>query len=212
MYNRDNKIPFFQIIIFLLSVYVVIMMILQFFVKFSQEMEELLWIIDTCICGIFIIDFGINFITAKHKLKFLKSGIIDLVASIPNVGALRFGRIAKIIRIFRMLKAMKSINGFLNQTFENKGEGIFKSVILFSTLLVIISSMAILHFEQNTGSINTAYDAFWWTLYTLLGMDYGEPPITTIGKVIAVLLVICGMSLLGSFTAYLADIFLTNKK
>lgn len=212
MYNRDNKIPFFQIIIFLLSVYVVIIMILQFFVKFSQEMEELLWIIDTCICGIFIIDFGISFITAKHKLKFLKSGTIDLVASIPNIGVLRFGRIAKIIRIFRMLKAMKSINGFLNQTFEDKGEGIFKSVILFSTLLVIISSMAILHFEQNTGNINTAYDAFWWTLYTFLGMGYGEPPITAIGKIIAILLAICGMTLLGSFTAYLAEIFFTNKK
>lgn len=186
-------------------------MFLQFFIHFSQEMEELLWIIDTCICGVFIIDFGISFITSNNKLKFLKFGIIDLVASIPNVGILRFGRIAKIIRILRIFKAMKSINNILSQTFENKGEGIFKSVILSSTLLVIVSSMLILHFEQNTGNVNTAYDAFWWTLYTLLGMDYCEPPITTIGKTISVLLTISGMTLLGSFTAYLAEIFLQTK-
>lgn len=212
MNDNINKISFFQVIIFLLSVYVVVVMILQFFIKFSPEMEELLWMIDTCVCGIFIIDFLINFIRAPRKLAFLKFGIIDLVASVPNIGLLRFGRLAKIIRIFRMVKAAKSINNILSQTFERKGEGIFKSVVLSSILLVMTSSMLILIFEKGSGNINTADQAFWWTLYTLLGMDYCEPPISFMGKVIAVLLAIAGMTLLGTFTAYLAEIFFTNSK
>lgn len=210
--SNNNKISFFEIIIFILSLYVLCVMTLELFMPMSEEMKELLWMIDTSICVIFIIDFLINFIKAPQKLHFLKFGIIDLLASIPNIGILRFGRIAKIIRVFRVIKAAKSINRILNQTFKNKGEGIFKSVILFSILLVIASSLLILTFEKGIGEINNAQDAFWWTIYTILGMDYCSPPISVYGKIIAALLAISGMTLLGSFTAYLAEIFFNNKK
>ncbi|MFR3329739.1 MAG: ion transporter [Odoribacter splanchnicus] len=213
MTNKVIKIPFFQLIIFLLSIYIVIVMILQFFLDFSPEMEKLLWIIDTGICCIFIIDFIISLITAENKKNYLlKCGLIDLIASIPNVGILRIGRLAKVIRVIRMIKAVKSINDIFTQTFKNKGEGIFKSVVILSILLVIISSMLILIFEKGIGVINTANDAFWWTVYTLLGMDYCQPPISIGGKIIAILLALAGMTLLGSFTAYLAEIFFNNKK
>lgn len=213
MSNKTIKISFFQIIVFLLSIYIVIIMILQLFVNFSPEMEKLLWTIDTGICFIFIIDFFISFITAKNKKSYLlRYGIIDLVASIPNVGFLRIGRLAKIIRVIRMVKAFKSINEIVKQTFQNKGEGIFKSVVVISVLLVIVSSMLILIFEKGIGEISTANDAFWWTMYTLLGMDYCPPPVSFGGKTIAIILALAGMTLLGSFTAYLAEKFFNNKK
>lgn len=186
---------------------------LQLFVDFSPEMNKLLWSIDTGICCIFIIDFIINLFTAKNKKTYLlKYGIIDLVASIPNIGILRLGRLAKIIRVIRMVKAFKSINVIINQTFQHKGEGIFKSVVVISILLIIISSMLILIFENGIGELNTANDAFWWTIYTLLGMDYCSPPLSFGGKTIAAVLALAGMTLLGSFTAYLAEIFFNNKK
>lgn len=188
-------------------------MLLQFFMDFSPEMEKLLWAIDTGICCIFIIDFFICLKAAENKKTyFLKYGIIDLIASIPNIGILRLGRLAKIIRVIRMIKAFKSINEIISQTFRNKGEGIFKSVVIVSILLVIVSSMLILIFEKGIGEISTANDAFWWTLYSLLGMDYCSPPVSFGGKIIAILLALAGMTLLGSFTAYLAEIFFNNKK
>ncbi|MEG1334308.1 MAG: ion transporter [Bacteroides sp.] len=207
---QKNNISFFDITICILSFYVLAVMLIQLFIPMSPDMEELLWMIDTCICAVFIADFIINFIKAPNKLSYLKYGIIDLIASIPNIGALRFGRIAKIIRVFRIIKSAKSINSILTHTFKNKGEGIFKSVLLSSILLVIVSAMLILIFEKGNNEIDSASDAFWWTIYTLLGMDYCSPPISFYGKAIATILAISGMSLLGTFTAYLAEIFFNN--
>lgn len=210
---HNKNITFFDITILVLSFYVLGAMVVEFFLPMSDEMQELLWMIDTSICFVFIIDFINGLIRADDKLHYLKYGIIDLVASIPNIGILRFGRIAKVLRVFRFIKAAKSINHILNQTFKNKGEGVFKSVVLFSILLVIASSILILTFEKGIGEISTAEDAFWWTIYTIFGMDYCDnPPISVLGKVIAILLSVSGMTLLGSFTAYLAETFLHNNK
>lgn len=213
METKASKLSFFQLIIFLLSVYVIVVMILQAFMNFSDEMNDLMLMIDTSICCVFIVDFVANIITAENKKRYLlRYGLIDFVASIPTFGVFRLGRLSKIVRILRMVKAARSINDIINETFEKKGEGIFKSVILFSVLLLIISSIVILYVEKGVGEINTAEDAFWWTTYTLMGMDYCNPPVSFIGKIIATLLALAGMTLLGSFTAYLAEIFFNDKK
>lgn len=78
MSNKTIKISFFQIIVFLLSIYIVIIMILQLFVNFSPEMEKLLWTIDTGICFIFIIDFFIETVEDIYNLSD------DLTLSLSN--------------------------------------------------------------------------------------------------------------------------------
>ena len=167
--NNKTHISFFEIIIFVLSIYVIIVMAVQMIVPMSSDMNELLWMIDTVVCGIFIIDFIINFAKAPSKIHYMKYGVFDLVASIPNIGILRIGRVAKIIRVLRIVKATKSINSIANNAFKNKGEGVFKSVALLSILIIISSSILILTFEQNNPELNNAYNSFWWTMYTVLG-------------------------------------------
>ncbi|MGL4851040.1 MAG: ion transporter [Phocaeicola sp.] len=209
--TKASNISFFELTILILSIYVIIVMGYQFFFPVPDELDELLWIIDNCICTVFIIDFLVNLKKSENKLTYLKYGWIDLLASIPTIGILRVGRIAKIIRIVRIIKASQSIHKALSETFKNKVEGVFKSSVLLSVLLIIASSISILYFERNNTEINTADDSFWWTLYTLTGMDYCSPPISFAGKAIAVFLSTAGMTLLGSFTAFLASLFLNNK-
>lgn len=210
--ETTQSVSFYEIGIFILSLYVLIVMIVQMIMPLSTDMNELLWMIDTGICVVFIVDFIINFVKAPNKSHYMKYGVFDLAASIPNVGFLRFGRLAKIIRVLRLIKASKSINNIANTAFKNKGEGVFKSVLLLSILIIISSSILILTFEQDNSELNNAYDSFWWTMYTVLGMDYCNPPISFIGKGIAISLGITGMTLLGTFTAYLAEIFFNDKK
>lgn len=206
------KSPFFQILIFILSIYVIGAMIIEFIIPVSSEMSTLLLYIDSIICAFFFFDFIISFYSAENKINFMRTGWIDLIASVPTVGILRVGRFAKIIRIIRVFKAAKSLNEFLGYIFKNKADSLFKSILLSSILLIIPAAITILSLEKDVGEINNANDAVWWTLYTMLGMDYCSPPVTQIGKMIALILAIAGMTILGSFTAYLAEYFFNDKK
>lgn len=205
------KSPFFQLLILTLSLYVIGALIYELAFDVSQEVSELLFYIDNAICAIFMIDFTISFAKAESKIAYMKTGWIDLAASIPTIGLLRIGRTAKVIRIVRVIKATRSLKEFLSYVFKNKADSLFKSVLVSSFLLIIPASITILNLEKDGGSIQNANEAFWWTIYTMLGMDFCEPPVTFFGKIIAIILALAGMTILGTFTAYLADIFFKNK-
>lgn len=205
------KSPFFQILILTLSLYVIGALIFELVFNVSQEVAELLFYIDNAICAIFMIDFMMSFIKAENRIAYMKTGWLDLAASIPTVGFLRIGRTAKIIRIVRVIKATKSLDAFLSHIFKNRADSLFKSVLVSSILLIIPASLTILTLEKDVGPIQNATEAIWWTIYTMLGMDFCEPPVSFIGRIIAVILALAGMTILGTFTAYLADIFFKTK-
>lgn len=205
------KNPFFQLLILILSLYVIGALIYELAFDVSPEIAELLFYIDNAICVIFMTDFIISFIKAESKIAYMKTGWIDLAASIPTIGLLRIGRTAKVIRIVRVIKATKSLESFLSYVFKSKADSLFKSILISSFLLIIPASITILNLEKDGGSIQSAHEALWWTVYTLLGMDFCDPPVSFAGRIIAVILAIAGMTILGSFTAYLADIFFKNK-
>lgn len=80
-------------------------------------------------------------------------------------------------------------------------------------MLVIFSAIAILQVETDTGSnIKTAEDAIWWAYVTVTTVGYGDKyPITTEGRIIAAVLMTCGVGLFGTFTAYIASWFALDK-
>jgi voltage-gated potassium channel len=77
-----------------------------------------------------------------------------------------------------------------------------------AVLLIYAASLAILETERShPGSkINTLGDAVWWSLETVTTVGYGDvPPVTGKGRLIAVELMIGGISLVGLVTASLTS-------
>ncbi len=70
----EEKLPLFQIVIVVLSLYILISLIISSFVRLEPEIQKLLQDIDNFICIIFLIDFFIRFKQAKNKVKFMKWG------------------------------------------------------------------------------------------------------------------------------------------
>jgi voltage-gated potassium channel len=79
-----------------------------------------------------------------------------------------------------------------------------------AVLLIIFSSIAILQVETESGAIQTAEDAIWWTTTTLIGQAEAFPT-TTEGKVIAIVLMTYGVGIFGTFTAYIASLLVSDK-
>jgi voltage-gated potassium channel len=215
--NEDlvkKEISLFNILILVLSVYVLFSLIISTFFSLSEELTTLLNYIDNLICLVFLIDFVIRFRNADNKLAFMKWGWVDLIASIPSVDFLRAGRILRLIRLVRVFRALKSTKLIYEHINRNKKQSALTSVALISFLMVTFSSIAILQFEKDVNSnIKTAEDAIWWSYVTITTVGYGDKfPITTEGRIIGAMLMTAGVGIFGTFTALVSSWFIQNKK
>jgi voltage-gated potassium channel len=214
--NEDlakKEISLFNIIILILSLYIILSLIVTTFFTLSNEIVILLNYVDNFICIIFLVDFGIRFKNANNKLVFMKWGWIDLVASIPFLDIFRAGRLLRLIRLLRIFRALKSTKLIFEHINRNKKQSALTSVALLSFVVVIFSSIAILEFETEVNSnIKTAEDAIWWSYVTITTVGYGDKfPVTSEGRIIGAILMTTGVGIFGTFTALVSSWFIQNK-
>lgn len=212
--KEPEKLSFLNILILILSIYVLAALMLDTFIKLPAEVSRMLTMIDNIICGIFLFDFAQRFYRAKNKLKFMKWGWIDLLSSIPTLDFMRVGRALRLIRLLRILRAFRSTKHLVQHVFKNRTQGTLTAAAVIAILMVIFSSIAILQVENDPNSnIKTAEDAIWWAYVTITTVGYGDKfPVTTEGRIIAALLMTVGVGLFGTFTAFLASWFVDQTK
>lgn len=212
--DRSEKIGTLNIIVLILTLYVLGALIVDTVFKLPYETSNLLSYFDTTICAFFFIEFSVRFYKTDNKLKFMKWGWIDLVSSIPMIGIFRVGRIFRLIRLIRVIRAFHSTKKIISHIYKNKAQGALTSVSVIAILLVIFSAIAILQVETDPNSnIKTAEDAIWWAYVTITTVGYGDKfPVTTEGRLIAAVLMTAGVGLFGTFTAYVASLFVIDNR
>jgi voltage-gated potassium channel len=211
--HAENKIGFLNLTVIILTFYVLAALVIDTFWDLSPEISELLQYFDIGICIFFFLEFCYRLWKAEHKWKFMKWGWIDLLSSVPMVDYLRAGRLLRLIRLIRVIRAFKTIHQLKNQLFANRAEGALTSVSITAIMMIIFSSIAILEFETAPNSnIKTAEDAIWWTYTTITTVGYGDLyPVTTSGRILAMILMTFGVGFFGTFTAYIASLFVKRK-
>lgn len=166
---------------------------------------------DNAICLLFFTDFLYSLYRAPNRWGyFLRWGWIDLLSSVPMVDAFRLGRFARIFRILRVLRGVRAAKIIAEFLLARRAQSAFLAVSLVSMLLVVVASIAILQFETDAGSnIKTAEDAIWWALTTITTVGYGDRfPVTTEGRAVASVLMVCGVGLFGTLSGFIASWFL----
>lgn len=205
----------FNILILVLSVYVIVALLVNTFGHLPPETSKLLRDIDHSICFFFFIDFIVRFTSARNKLEYMKWGWIDLLSSIPVFDVFVAARVFRVVQLLRVLRAFRSMRMVLKYYFSNKVKGAFTSIGIIAILMVIFSAIGILNVEKDApnGNIKTAEDALWWAYVTITTVGYGDKfPVTTEGRLIAVALITVGMGLFGTFTAYVASWFVEKRE
>ena len=214
--EEDKKEPFgfLNLLILILSFYVLIALLVDTIFTLPVETSKLLNYIDNVICVVFLIDFTIRFRKAESKLTFMKWGWIDLIASIPTFDFVRAGRLLRVIRLLRLIRAYRSTRHIIEHVFKNKIQGTLTSVAIIAVLVLLFSSVAILQFENAPNSnIKTAEDAIWWSYVTITTVGYGDKyPVTTEGRIVAVILMTVGVGLFGTFTAFVSSWFVKSNE
>jgi voltage-gated potassium channel len=209
---HSEKLTWLQVILLVLSIYVLTVVFLQTVIQFSPQTNALLDEIDSIICAFFLYDFFLRLYRAPSKRAFLRWGWLDLISSIPVAGIFRWARIARVVRLLRILRAFRSSKVLIGYLFEHRAKSVLATVSLISAILVIFSSIIILHVETDASSnIKTPSDAIWWSLSTITTVGYGDRfPVTNEGRLVAVALMVVGVGLFATFTAYISNCFIES--
>jgi voltage-gated potassium channel len=182
---------------------------------------ELLWgenrllsLASTAVWVIFIGEFALRLLLAPDRSSFLKRNWLTVIALI--VPALRFFRALAVLRAARALRGLKLVrivgtaNRSMNALRTTMRRRRFGYVLGLTVLIVMLGAAGMLSFEP-AGAVEggfTSYGhALWWTamLVTSIGSDFW--PMTTEGRVLALLLSIYGLAVFGYITASFASFF-----
>jgi voltage-gated potassium channel len=211
--TTEERISGFQIVVLILSLFVLVSMVTDAAMELPTEVSRMLQSFDNVVCGVFLLDFVIRLRQSTDKVRFMKWGWIDLIASIPNVDVLRWGRAVRILRIIRILRGVRSFHKVLAITFRHKVKSGLGALLTTSLLLITFASLAILMCETGEGAnIKTAEDALWWSVTTITTVGYGDRyPVSTEGRVLAMVLMAAGVGLFGTLSGIIALFFLGSE-
>jgi voltage-gated potassium channel len=204
----------FQIAILILSVLLLGALAADTLFELPTEVRNVIQVADTAVCVILLVDFFARLYRAESKLAFLKWGWIDFIASVPNLDVLRWGRLVRVLRVIRLLRGVRAVHRVLKMMLDNRMQGGAVSLGLMAFLLVTFSSVSILVVERQEGAnIKSAEDAIWWSIATITTVGYGDKyPVTTEGRVIGIVLMVCGVGMFAALSGLVASVFLGGQE
>lgn len=205
-----EKVTIFQIGLLILSLVAVVALLVDAIAPLPREVSRTVQTADTFVCALLFADFLNRFRKADSKRQFLRTGWIDLIACIPNVDFLRAGRLVRVLRIIRLLRGLRAGHRMVELFRENRPKSALASGLTVMILLVAFSSAAILIAEDGPdANIKSAEDAIWWSVTTITTVGYGDRYPTTIeGRIIAMVLMLCGVGLFGVLSGFVASLLL----
>lgn len=204
----------YELFIGMLSILSILNLVLGYVVQ-DPNLDMVLGVMNGVLSGIFMIDFIYRIATASSRKDYFvrQFGWADLLASMP-VEQLKILRVFRLFRVYRLLKEVgpKAIGRGLLR--ERAGSALL-TLLLAGILVLQFGSLAVLRFEQYApdGNIKTASDALWYTIVTISTVGYGDRfPTTNAGRLVGALIIVVGVGIFGTFTGYLANLFLSPAK
>jgi len=151
---------------------------------------------DLTIWLVFLGDYLVRLSLAPSRWRFVRTHLPDL--ALVALPALRPLRILRLLSLGNLI-ARRSVRNLVADT----------SLVVAATagLVVYLGAAAVLDAEREAPDANiTSFgDALWWACSTITTVGYGDRyPVTTTGRLVAVVVMFVGIALLGVLTAGLA--------
>ncbi len=137
----------------------------------------------------------------KARLRFLVSydGIVDLFTILPvfflaGFVVFRMLRVVRIFHLFRLNSKYDSFNVITSVIYEKRNQIMSSLFILIVLMLGSSLCMYSVEHEAQPEAYANAFSGVWWAVSALLTVGYGDIyPITTLGRIIAIIIAFLGV-------------------
>ncbi len=197
----------YNYVIFILSLYVLVELSLEFLIDFPAKLLQITAIIDFIICMIFLSDWVYFLLKAEKKGSYFLSRIFDLVSAIPFIPGLRFLRV---FRIFRFLRGFRGIMGLARAFNKKPMESALLYYIVYLVIIFFYCTMAYNRYEVGINSdLKSFGDAVWLAFTTLTTIGYGDiHPDTSEVRIVSAILVVTGTGFFALLSGEFATILI----
>ena len=203
----------FDIIISFVIILSIVVTFLHTFDSLSSY-RPIFTVIEEITTVIFIIEYVLRVWTSdllypkykipKCNLRYIVSfyGIVDLLTVISYFStiftngfvAFKIVRVVRILRLFKVNRQSDAFNVVSEVINEKKTQILSSMFMVFMLMLAASLCMYGIEHEAQPDVFTNAFSGIWWTMSTVLTVGYGDIyPITTAGKMVAILIAIFGV-------------------
>ena len=178
-------------------------------------LKHALYVADITLSLAFVAEYLFRIASADNKRRYLTSfyGLIDLIALLPLLthaaASTRVVRMLRLLRLLRLLKLQRYTRAL--DRFGDALKLITAEAMLFAGVaLGFITAFAFLIYEVEHEAqpeiYSNIFDSIWWAVVSLTSVGYGDVyPVTTVGRLLTLAMVLTGMGIVAVPTALLAS-------
>lgn len=169
------------------------------------------------ICILLIILFSIEVYNAEHSWQYFGNHFLFLLLIIPYLTLFDWFDVTLSSEMEFLFRFIPLIRGYIAFTIIAYGllrdltAGLLITYIVILFSFIYYSSLIFYVLESNVNPmVHNFWDCLWYSCMTATTAGCSIQAVTTVGKIISVLLSLSGMMLLPVFTVYLTDIIRTG--
>lgn len=179
---------------------------------------DLTHVTDGVLCVVLLADFLHALIYASDRKRFLRRNWWEPLASIPMIDTAGHGmlavRILRILRLLRFFKLHVSLREYARNGQDFLERNRINEVGSILGLTIVTGALGFFYAEQGVNpNVHSFRDGVWWAMVTVTTIGYGDIyPVTTVGRGIAVILMVVGIGTVSLFTGMIAAGFLRDNR
>ncbi len=204
---------FMHLLVLVLSVALIVYISIDTFedVQFLENKNYMTFQLWVCI--VFIFDFFVEMIFAEDKWRYVRNRLAFLILSIPYLNLVPVMTMFHItpdilffLRFIPLCRGALALSIVMGYVSSNAVSSLFASYIVIILMVTYFGSLIFFQREYGVNpQVKTYWSALWWAFMNMATVGCYINPATVAGKIVAVILPICGMIMFPLFTVYLTS-------
>lgn len=202
-----------HILVLLLSLFLVVGISIDTFRGIPYYKQSIFMKLQLWVCIVFLADFMLEWMLADNKKRYFATHFIILLVSIPYLNIVDFmgwtfsPEVTYLIRFIPLIRGGYAIAILVGWLTYNRASSLLISYITMLLAIIYFASLAFYVTEHGVNSQVKDYgDSLWWACMDVTTIGSNVIAVTTIGRVLSVVLVALGMMTFPIFTVYLTNL------
>ena len=170
---------------------------------------------DIAIIAVFAVEYLVRLLLlAPDRWQFVKTHVLDVLVLIPNLQAFRLLRSVRILRASRFLRAGLFVGKSVHESKHVLSMGDIPRVLALCGVAVVVAAGLAFGIERQEpdADITTFGNSLWWAVSTAMTTGSRLEPVSFEGRIIALVLMLLGISLISAIAGIFASEFVLRRR